>query len=91
MLDLSWFALLEFPQPNLCTSHLKPLTPGMAGTFTQCECESQWKFPDTGAKLLREVKSQPLGTRAVQTKVPCGELAVAAFLKFLSPDLEKHF
>ena len=50
--------------------------PGMAGIFTQCECESQW---DTRAKIPSEVPAPQYS--AVQTKVPCVESAVTAFLK----------
>ena len=54
-------------------------TPGVvgvgAGTFTWCECESQWSSP----KILSDVPVP--GYSAVQTKVPCVESAVTAFLK----------
>ena len=51
----------------LCTTHLN-LTPGMAGTFTQCECESQWSFWTPGQKYW--VKSLPLGTQLYKPKPP---------------------
>ena len=49
----------------------------MVGTFTQCECESQWSSRTPGQSPCTLV----LSCTDVQNKVPCVKSAVTAFLK----------
>ena len=61
-------------------------TLGMVGTLVWV-----WKsvkFPDTGAKILSEVPANWYS--AEQTKVPCVESAVTAFLKSSHHTLSPH-
>ena len=59
----------DYPHPDDHVKHITHQsiwTPGMEGTFTQCECECQWSSWTPGQKHW--VKSPPLGTQLYKPK-----------------------
>ena len=63
-----------------------PPHPGHGGEFTQFECESQWSSQTKGQKYYVPAPWYS----AVQTKAPCVESAVTAFLKSSHQTLESN-
>ena len=79
---LIWFQVNQDPcimHQSFETSSPPHPTPGKVGGVHSVWVWKPVKFPDTGEKILSEV-SAPWYS-AVQTKVPCVESAVTAFLK----------
>ena len=59
----------DYPHPDDHVKHIihqSIWTPGVEGTFTQCECERQWSSWTPGQKHW--VKSPPLGTQLYKPK-----------------------
>ena len=59
----------DYPHPDDHVKHIihqSIWTPGVEGTFTQCECECQWSSWTPGQKHW--VKSPPLGTQLYKPK-----------------------